>query len=120
MNKRVLVVDDQKQLTDFYVTALEMSGYDVSSAQDAAEAVSLLEMEPFDLITTDLDMPGMKGDELLNRLKESYPEMKRVVISGSVHLGVDLDDLVQRGEAHAVLNKPCKLHELLNTVEELA
>ena len=93
MNKRVLVVDDEKPLTDFYIKALESCGYEVRSAQDAAEAASRLETEAFDLMTTDLDMPGMNGDELLAHLTEKYPDMKRVVISGSRVCGFDMKEL---------------------------
>jgi two-component system KDP operon response regulator KdpE len=69
MAERVLVVDDETQITRVLRTALTAQGYDVRSANDPEEALLLFEEWSPDLIVTDLVMPGMSGVELCRRVR---------------------------------------------------
>src|ERR1700691_5249994 len=71
MAERVLVVDDEAQITRVLRTALSSQGYDVRAANDPEEALHLFEEWSPDLIVTDLMMPGMSGVDLCRRVRST-------------------------------------------------
>jgi len=85
MNKQdltILVVDDEIEIRTLIVEYLrDIRGYSVIDAESAEKALTLLEQQQADLILSDINMPGMKGFELLNVVREKYPAMKRVLIT---------------------------------------
>jgi len=74
MNIRILVVDDELSMREFLSILLEREGYDVSVAGSAVDALRLMESALFDLVLSDVNMPGLSGIELLGRIKEKSPE----------------------------------------------
>jgi two-component system KDP operon response regulator KdpE len=68
---RILIVDDERQITRVLRTSLESHGYLVTIAQDGAEALRAFEQYPPDLVITDLSMPNMDGVELTRALRQS-------------------------------------------------
>jgi len=71
---KILVVDDELSMREFLAILLEREGYDVTVAVSAHEALILMESTPFDLVLSDVNMPGLSGIELLARIKEKSPE----------------------------------------------
>ncbi len=89
---RILVVDDEEGLRDFVAEALEDDGHSAQKAADGMEAAALLTKRAFDLMITDLRMPGqMDGISLLRRAKEEQPDMEVIVLTafGSVETAVE-------------------------------
>jgi CheY-like chemotaxis protein len=79
---KILVVDDEPEIRQMVVDFLrDVEGYDVVSANDGPQALELLAKEPFDLVLSDINMPGMKGFDLLKIVRERYPNVKRVLIT---------------------------------------
>jgi two-component system, NtrC family, response regulator PilR len=74
MKIRILVVDDELSMREFLSILLEREGYEVSVAGSADEALRLMESALFDLVLSDVNMPGLSGIELLARIKEKSPE----------------------------------------------
>jgi two-component system response regulator PilR (NtrC family) len=74
MKIRVLVVDDELSMREFLSILLEREGYDVSVAASADEALKIMESKLFDLVLSDVNMPGLSGIELLARIKNKSPE----------------------------------------------
>ncbi len=74
MDIRILVVDDELSMREFLSILLEREGYDVLVAGSAEEALNLMESTLFDLVLSDVNMPGLTGIELLARIKEKSPE----------------------------------------------
>lgn len=115
---RVLFVDDEAPLLDGLRSLLRRQRrvWDMHFALSGAEALELLDKQPFDLIVTDMKMPGMDGPELLNHVKRKYPEVVRVVLSGQAET-----EQVQRviPLAHQYLHKPCDAPQLIATVERV-
>jgi two-component system KDP operon response regulator KdpE len=66
---RILIVDDERQITRMLRTSLQSHGYEVQVAQDGLEALALFEQSPPDLIVTDLSMPNMDGLELTRAVR---------------------------------------------------
>jgi DNA-binding response OmpR family regulator len=65
--KRLLIVDDEKNLRLLYKTEFETEGYQVDTAGDAVEALKMFEHERYDLVILDIRMPGMDGIEALGK-----------------------------------------------------
>jgi CheY-like chemotaxis protein len=79
---RILVVDDEPEMLGLLSDFLhETIGYTVFAAPNAMEALDLLAKEKIDLVLSDINMPGMKGFELLNEVRSKYPRIKRVLIT---------------------------------------
>ncbi|MHB2155624.1 response regulator [Calditrichota bacterium GD2] len=74
--QKILVVDDDEHLRMVLQETLESGGYKVKIASSGNEALAILKEEAFDLLITDLMMPGIKGVELVGRAKEIYPTLE--------------------------------------------
>ena len=71
--RRILVVDDECLVRDSLRMVLEFTGHSVEVTANGEEALALLQKSFFDLIITDYEMPGMKGDQLAAVIKARYP-----------------------------------------------
>lgn len=117
---RVLVVDDEAAIRAMLRRSLNRRGHAVTEAMEGEEALRLIldPGAPFDVIVSDLRMPGLGGDQLLARLRESRPEMagRVVFITGdpasAEHGGIDADV--------PLLMKPFRLEDVARLVEERA
>jgi signal transduction histidine kinase/ActR/RegA family two-component response regulator len=115
-SRHVLVVDDERPVRDVAVKILERSGYRVTPASCASDALDVLEREDgrICLILTDLHMPGMTGLQLARHVRAKYPRVALVLMSGLV------DEA--RGPAteigiEQVISKPFRLQELTQAIE---
>ena len=79
---KVLVVDDEEGIRRELTALLEEEGYSAESAASGTEAVAILREQSFDIVITDLMMPGIDGMELLKRIKKDYPNIIVVMITG--------------------------------------
>ena len=79
---RALVVEDQAMILNVIADALSQEGYEVTTAQNGAQAAELLEREPFDLILTDMVTPRLNGIEVIRAVKRTKPGSPLVVITG--------------------------------------
>jgi HD-like signal output (HDOD) protein len=109
--KRVLFVDDDRMVLaglrrGLHDTRAEWETLFAASGQEALEA---MEKSSFDAVVTDMRMPGMDGAELLERIKDRYPEVIRIVLSGQSEKEAMLRSIAP---AHQYLAKPCDLREL--------
>ncbi len=114
---RILVVDDEKAVAAEVAEYLERKGYDVVTAGNAREALKVHRARPADLVITDLLMPGMGGNELIQRLHKSDPELPIVVVTGHTTFGDDRDAVAEG--ASVVLKKPIVLRELTESLKVL-
>ena len=88
---RVLVADDEEGVREFLAETLELDGHDVTQAKDGLAARRLLETQGFDLLVTDLRMPGLDGLGLLRACRAEQPELEVILLTahGSVDTAVD-------------------------------
>ena len=118
---RILIVDDDKHIRALFREALELSGHAVIEAINGEEGVRVFYEKPADLIITDLLMPVMPGTRLISKLKNDFPDLKIIAISGGGKLYQSGDYLALAKELGAtrVLQKPISLKELRNAVEDI-
>lgn len=117
MAKKVLIVDDNPNMSSLLQEMLEVFDYDSIRASDGQEALNKVKEGNISLIITDMRMPNMTGLELLQKVKEDYPKLPVVLISGySMGIMEDQDyDLKPDG----FLGKPLSMSEvekMLNTL----
>jgi two-component system cell cycle sensor histidine kinase/response regulator CckA len=81
---RILLVDDEEPLVELLTRYLERLGYQVDSCLTAADALARFEADPsaYALVLTDLTLPGMKGDEMLSRMRAVAPKLRAIIASG--------------------------------------
>jgi CheY-like chemotaxis protein len=89
---RVLLVDDQRQVTRMLRSSLELSGrsYDTIAVGSAEEALREMENGPVDLVVTDLRLPEMSGLELLARIRQTNPSLRAILVTGQPTRQVEL------------------------------
>jgi ATP-dependent Lon protease len=76
----ILIVDDEEVMRDFLFDVLE--SFEVDKACDGEEAIAKLNEKKYDLIITDMKMPGISGEEVVRFAREKYPDSKIIIISG--------------------------------------
>jgi CheY-like chemotaxis protein len=81
MNEKILLVDDEPDFLDVLSEFLMDEGYRVANARNGMEALDRLHREKFDLLISDINMPGMKGFELIKEAKRLYPGLKCALIT---------------------------------------
>jgi CheY-like chemotaxis protein len=81
MNEKILLVDDEVDFLDVLSEFLRDEGYQADIARNAKEALEKLKHEEFKLLLSDINMPGMKGFELIKEVKRSYPKLKSALIT---------------------------------------
>lgn len=107
---RVLIVDDEPRVLRSLKAALKAK-FDVSSAEDAAQAkMILLESERFDVIVSDERMPNCPGHTFLNWAKENYPDSVRILLTSS-DISV-LKESIEPADVYTCLQKPWNIKEL--------
>jgi len=116
--KRILVVDDEDHIRNILMRTLIAEGYDVTGASSGAEAVSRVEDDAFDVLISDVRMPGMDGLETVRAIKARQPDIIAVMASGVSEEEIAQADAIAAG-AIAYFTKPYTLDELLTTLEEV-
>ncbi len=114
----VLVVDDDERLREFIRVNLEMDGFTVREASNAAEGLAALEEESPDLILLDVMMPGMSGWDMLQRVQEQHGVGTIPVIMFSGQVDVPADQAAERG-AQVFLGKPVDPQQLIEATKRL-
>jgi two-component system response regulator PilR (NtrC family) len=110
----ILVVDDDEVIRDTLCELLS-GEYACQTADTAEAALTKLEARPFDVVLTDISMPGLNGMELLNRVLQSYPGTPVIIISGMTD-EEQAQRLIERG-AFDYLLKPFRLEVVENSVK---
>lgn len=115
--RRILVVDDQDSMRVLLRDMIEVIGYDVVLAEGGEQALSILEGSRFDLVLSDLNMPGMDGTALLRAAKAKYPEVPVVIITG--YGTFHTEKRVMKEGADGYISKPCTLSKIEKTLSSI-
>lgn len=113
--KRILVVEDHKEIRELLSEIFLSDGYEVDSAEDGELALRQVKEKKYDLIITDYMMPKMDGIDLLRNLKTENHSLFILMISGS---GIEEEFFKQSG-ADAYLSKPFDLLRMKMLVEKI-
>ena len=110
----ILIVDDEEDIRQLLAVALRRVGYRVATAADSEQALDMLQANSYQLVVTDLRMPGMDGLSLLRRIADRYPATKGIVLTGfgSIQSAVEATKL----GADNYITKPIVIDEFLQVV----
>ncbi len=114
---RILAVDDQRYFRELIEGLLDDEGYAVQTCASGEEALHVLEREDFDVIVTDLVMPGIDGAELVRRVKERSPDQAVVMVTGVVDVETAVDAM-KLGATDYIL-KPFDRAALVDALEKI-
>lgn len=113
---RILIAEDDPAVRRFVARALTHRGYEVTAAEDGIAALEALSDASYDLLLTDIVMPGLDGIALALKVTREHPGMPVLMMSGfsaERQRAHNLDELI-----HRVIPKPFTLEEICKVVEE--
>jgi CheY-like chemotaxis protein len=128
--QRILIVDDERDVRDSVKCVLDLAGYEVFTAENAADAMEQLGRTHADLVITDIIMPKINGVQAIQSIRKAFPLVRIVAISGGGNFGVAgyqpsaiatnayLESAGEAG-AHFVLTKPFEAEDLIAAVEKV-
>lgn len=113
----ILIVDDDVAVRTMLSTVLNDEGYLVEAVENGKQAVKTCEKSSFDVALIDIELPDMKGTELLNKLKRIQPKMIRIIITGHPSLESAMKAVNERADGYVL--KPFEVIELLQKIRRL-
>ena len=117
MNRgRILVVDDDDMILESLVSILESEGYVASTARTGEEAIEKTEKEFFNAMLVDIHLPDMTGIEVISRVSETTPRMKKLILTGFPETHTAIDAVNKKADAYLV--KPFDPELLLELIEQ--
>lgn len=113
--RNVLFVDDEPSILSGLRRMLRpyRNEWDISFAESGEEAIALMERSTFDVVVSDMKMPGMNGVQLLSEVKERYPDSIRIALSGHAEMEMLLDSVQV---THQFLAKPSDAEHIRNVI----
>ena len=111
---RILVVDDEQAINEMLVESLQLDGYEADGVYDGEQAIQQLKEKTYQLAILDIRMPRKDGLEVLQFIKEQYPDIKVLIIT-ALASKEEIKNTVKLG-AYACLKKPFRLDTVLDTV----
>ena len=114
---RILLAEDDDSLRAFLARALERAGYEVRSCADGDEAIEALGDGPYDLLLTDIVMPGVDGIEVAREAAARMPALRIMFITGFAAVALSPGNRAPQGAK--VLSKPVHLREIVAEVERM-
>lgn len=115
MKARILVVEDDTRLRNLLVEALTQEGHELTSAESAEAAVDILKVEGFDVLLTDVNLPGKSGIELLPICLQLHPFTYMIVMTG--YASIDMAVEAMKLGAADFLRKPISLKDLSGAIQ---
>jgi two-component system NtrC family response regulator len=115
---RILFADDEAPLQDVMSLELPRMGHEVTVCPDGHTAAAALDLNTYDCMIVDLDMPGLNGIEVITHAKKLAPDTEAIVLTGKSSLDTAIAAL--RQGAFDYLTKPCKLIELQSLLSRVA
>jgi len=114
--RRVLLVEDDEDNRELMSEVLEAAGYEVEAASTGAEGLRKLSLGTFDVVVTDMAMPGMGGLEMARAVKELAPSLPVLAVTGYA----EGEEMVRaRSEVDAVLVKPIYPDSLISALDQI-
>lgn len=117
MDHAVLIVDDEPKIYHALRRSLHREPYDILYAASGNEALRTLAERPVDVILADQNMPEMQGSVLLARVRQQYPDVVRMMLTGDARLETVMA-AVNKGEIYRFFTKPCNEAELIISLRD--
>jgi len=117
---RILIIDDDDIIRRMLCLMLTKAGYEVLDAADGTAGIELFRKNEIDLVITDLIMPEKEGLEMIMELKNDFPDVKIIAMSGGAQMGPEgYLQLADALGAQRTLKKPIARDDLLGSIKEI-
>ncbi len=113
---KILIVDDDEMILESLVSILESEGYLASTARTGSEAVAKTEKEFFNAMLIDIHLPDMTGIEVISRIKDTTPKMRKLILTGFPETHTAIGAVNEKADAYLV--KPFDPELLLELLEQ--
>jgi DNA-binding NtrC family response regulator len=113
---RILIIDDDENILRVEVAILKDKGYEVETATTGTEAIEKTEQSHFDLMLVDIRLPDMEGTDVITRIHDTTPKIRKVIVTGYPTLQ-NAVAAVNNG-ADAYVMKPFDVEQMLETVRK--
>jgi len=113
---RILIIDDDENIRKVIQTILEDEGYHVETAETAMKGIEKTEVSIFNLALIDVRLPDMEGIELLTKLHDTKPKMRKIIVTGYPTLQNAISAVNEGADAYVL--KPFDVEKMLVTIKE--
>jgi len=114
----ILIVDDDKPLLDLLAELLRKQGHEVKTAEEGNSALSQMREAKFDLVISDIIMPGKEGIETIREIRELHPDVRVIAMSTGGSLGnAQILEYARMIGAHEAIRKPIELPALIEMID---
>ncbi|MCX7959780.1 MAG: response regulator, partial [Deltaproteobacteria bacterium] len=117
MKKRILVVDDESLIRESLVFILRKENYEVDEASNGIQALEKIKSDNYDLLITDIEMPELKGIELLEKVRQYSPDTFVILITAYASIETAISAF-RKGASDYIL-KPLEFEDLLHRVKKI-
>lgn len=115
-NARILIVDDDENIRKVLVAILEDEGYTVESVGTARKAIEATKRKFYNVALIDIRLPDMDGTDLLLRIRDTVPRIRKIIITGYPTLQNAIDAVNRQADAYIM--KPFDVEKVLRTIKE--
>jgi YesN/AraC family two-component response regulator len=117
---KILIVEDEENIRNTLKNVLEDEGFEVKVASNGCIAMEYLDENQVDLVITDIIMPEKEGVEMIIELRDKFPELKIIAMSGGGHIDPHcyLNTVTYLGVKNT-FTKPFHVEDMINTVKEM-
>jgi len=113
---RILIVDDDESIRKTLLAILEEEGYRVDTAENGKQAIDRSNTELYNLALIDIRLPDMEGTELLTKMKNTTPKMRKIIITGYPSLQNAIEAVNKGADAYVL--KPFNMEKIMKTIRE--
>ncbi len=113
---RILIIDDDENIRSVLKTILEDEGYLVETADTGKKGIEKSELSFYNLVLIDVRLPDMEGIELLTKLKETTPKMRKIIVTGYPTLQNAVAAVNKNADGYIM--KPFDVEKILQTIKE--
>lgn len=114
--KKILIVDDDKNIRTALSILLEEEGYDVDTAETGHEALDKTNSKIFNLVLLDFRLPDVEGTKLMRQIKDTIPKMRKIMLTGFPSMSNAVESVNFGADAFIV--KPCDTNDLICKIKE--
>ena len=117
MLTNVLVIDDDEETRNMFSTVLNDAGYLVEAVENGKQAIKICKEGPFDIALIDIELPDIKGIDLLKALRQIQPKMVKIIVTG--HPSIENAVRSVNEKADGYLLKPVNMAEMLEMIKRI-
>jgi CheY-like chemotaxis protein len=118
---KLLIIDDDDVIRDMMCEILGSAGYRVDDTDQGNTAIELMRQHHYDIVITDIFMPGKSGFEVISEFRREFPQIKIIAMTGSVTIDINNFSLkaAPGAEINGFIKKPFSCEELLQAVHAI-